>query len=327
MVKHTALIFLFIISLTSSCRKNTLGQDISANISPLQTVATNVIDTDDVSVGNCLLGISLPKIWAFDYVDGNFPCDTAGIMIKGFAAEADSVFYIMGGNPIAVAKYNGTRMIARRNLGLNLNGSYEALFLLRGDSLYFIDEQANVIYALHKGLQGALAAFSLPMEAEDSITVGEMGQDAFFLMTQKKSLQDDNPAKFTTWSFTYPNHIQKKVLGDGSCESLLPGYCKLRDVEVCFSYAGLIGDYRIFLNHTGYDVCFIAVADASGHILLRDSLRNLPPLGAVSGYEEHYGALASDNLNLVANDRVYLTGFNRETHKFSVLEYRIQERR
>ncbi len=274
-------------------------------------MATNVIDTDDVSVGNCLLGISLPKIWAFDYADGNFPCDTAGIMIKGFAAEADSVFYIMGGNPIVVAKYNGTEMIARRNLGLNLNGSYEALFLLRGDSLYFIDEQANVIYALHKGLQGALAPFSLPMEAEDSITVGEMGQDAYFLMTQKKSPKDYNPVKFTMWSFTYPNHIQKKVLGEGSCESLLPGYCKLRDVEVCFSYAGLIGDYRIFLNHT----------------LLRDSLRNLPPLGAVSGYEEHYGALASDNLNLVANDRVYLTGFNRETHKFSVLEYRIQEKR
>ena len=105
---------------------------------------------------------------------------------------------------------------------------------------------------------------------------------------------------------------------------MMSGYCKLKAEAEYHQYQGQIGEYRVFLNHYGYDECSVIVANADGVAIYHDLIKGLPPTATVSAYEEHYGALQSNNLNSIANDKLYLTGYNGDTYHFYILEFEIK---
>lgn len=320
-MKAITIVLLFILGLMISCKKDTSRQKPHIYMSSLQNQTDNAIHKDASSADTCHISITPSKIWTFDFKKNNFPCDTIGFTIKGFAVDADSVFYIMGGTPTTIAKYCGMTMLSRKNLELNLEESYNALFQVCGDSVYFIDEQDKVIYALNKELGNTTTAFSLPLESEDSIIFGRMEKNSYVLMTQKKNPKECSLNDCSIWCFEYPNVLKKQYKNENNLYSHLSGYCHLNDSANFLFYQGLIGENRIFLTPPEYDNCLIVAANAVGECIYKDSLKNLPPISAVSGYEEHYGALQSENLRTILNDNLYLTGFDSKTHKFYIIKY------
>lgn len=316
------IIFIVIVLLTASCNKK-VSQ--TATNEPLQqSHVVNPLTEEHLPKDTCIIGLTLHKTWSFVYKDESFPNDTVcDCVIKGLAIKSDSVFYIIGGNPAFIAKYNGTNLLDRKRIDIDFDKSYDALCQIYGDSVYFINEQNKVIYSLDKKLHSSARAHNLPMETEDSIVSGHMEGDSYILVTQKKNTDGTNSANYTTWHFSYPNHIKKKYPEESNLYIHISGYIPLREPNNNFFYHGIIDGYRLFLTPPEYDNCSIIVTDTSGDCIYKDAFKQLPPIAAVSGYEEHYGALQSENLRVISNNNLYMTGYNNDTHQFSILEYRI----
>ena len=282
---------------------------------------------DSSSVDTCSFGLTLRKTWTFDYTEESFPTIHTIIyentcILKGFAVDEDSIFYIMGGNPAVIAKYSGTAQIARKELGLDLKGSYSAFLQIHGDSLYFIDEQDQVIYSLDKDLR-SIAAFRIPLAPEDSIVHGMMEQDSYVLLTRIRDSDETLGGNYTTWRFEYPCKNGKSYANDKDWRTRLSAYIPLKESGRYFFYRGNIGDYRIFLDEPLYEEASIIVADASGENLFEDSFKDLPPLATISGEEEHYGSLLSEYLRVISNGKLYMTGYDGDLHQFYIQEYSI----
>lgn len=340
--------FVFVAVMTVSCKKDvarkTAEDAPSSQNKYVESVANEhlaadslVCDTvfhevdslraDSSSVDTCSFGLTLRKTWIFDYSEESFPTEHAvavlGMCIlKGFAVEADSIFYIMGGNPAVIAKYSGTSQIARKELGLNLQGSYGAFLQIRGDSLYFIDEQDQVIYSLDKNLR-SIEAFQIPLAPEDSIVYGKMEQDSYVLLTRIRDSDETLGGNYSTWRFEYPCKNGEKYVNDNDWRSHLSAYTPLNESGRYFIYQGNIGDYRIFLDPPLYEEASIIVADASGESLFEDSFKHLPPLATASGQEEHYGAMQSELLRVISNGKLYMTGYKWDPSLFYIQEYSI----
>ncbi|MBR4242555.1 MAG: hypothetical protein IKR98_01435 [Bacteroidaceae bacterium] len=262
------------------------------------------------------------KSWIFDYRDASFPCDTnGGCMIKGFTIEADSAFYILGGNPAAISLFYGSNLIARTELNLNLEASHEALLHIHGDKVYLINEQNKTIYSLDKNLRFSATAFSLPLESMDSIVSGHMEKDLIILTTIKKDSVGRDDKNYTTWIFSYPNIIKRRFAESRDLYAHMSGYCKINQDHKSFFYQGMIDNYRIFLTPPEYDNCSIIVANEGGDCIYTGSFDGLPPIAAASGAEEHYGWLQSENLRVIHNNNIYMTGYDENSHKFFILEY------
>ncbi|MCH5175310.1 MAG: hypothetical protein J1F40_05445 [Prevotellaceae bacterium] len=315
------ILFVSIFLLTTSLKK---GEEQTAANNLLYAQPIDSAIARNIDMDSCIIGLNIHKTWSFDYKDETFPNDTiCECVIKGLAIESDSVFYIIGGNPAFIAKYNGTTLLNRKRIDIDFDKSYNALCQIYDDSVYFISEQNKVIYSLDNKFNSSATAYNLPMEAEDSIVSGRMEHDSYILVTQKKNTHGTNSANFTTWHFCYPNHIKKKYTEETNLYAHIPGYVPLREPENNFFYHGIIDGYRLFLTPPEYDNCSIIVADASGDCIYKDTFKQLPPIAAVSGYEEHYGALQSENLRVVSKNSLYMTGYNNDTHQFYILEYRI----
>lgn len=315
------ILFVSVLLLTTSLKK---GEEQTATNNLLHVQPIDATTERNSDIDTCIIGLKIHKTWSFDYKDGTFPNDTTSeCVIKGLAIESDSVFYIIGGNPAYIAKYNGTTLLGRKRIDINFDESYDALCQIYDDSVYFISEQDKVIYSLDNQLHSSVTAYNLPMEAEDSIVSGHMEHDSYILVTQKKNTDGTNAANFTTWHFSYPNHIKKKYPEESNLYAHMSGYAPLRESENNFFYHGIIDGYRLFLTPPEYDNCSIIVADTLGDCIYKDTFKQLPPIAAVSGYEEHYGALQSENLRVISNNNLYMTGYNNDTHQFLILEYRI----
>ena len=318
--KLMAIILGSVVGLTVACKNGAAQQGALAEDSSTQTQTgqgSNAASGEQSATDSSLTGVVIDKAWTFDYKDGAFPCDTTGgCLVKGFAVDGDSVFYVMGGTQTAIAQYRGTHLLHRKELGIDLSGSYNALLHTHGDSVYFIDEQERVIYSIDKGLRGSATAFHLPFEVEDSIISGRMEENGYVLVTQRRYKEEQTT---TAWRLEYPNLVRKKVLGESDMYALLSGYCQLGEEADGYFYLGTVGEYRVFLTPPEYDNCSAIVANASGDCTYQGPINGLPPIAAVSGYEEHYGALQSENLRVISNDRLYLTGYDSNTHRFTIL--------
>lgn len=266
------------------------------------------------------------RTWEFDYKNEYFPWDsTDALVVKGIVVDSDDVFYILGGNPVSIAKYKGTSLLGKRDLHINLEGSYDAMMVASDDSIYFVDEQNKTVYSLDKELECSPIAYKLPMAPEDSIAFGMMEQNTFYILTHNRNAEEIwREENHTTWCFEYPNTLKNVYRGKNCIWEMMSGYCKLKAEAEYHQYQDQIGEYRVFLNHYGYDECSVIVANADGDAIYRDLIKGLPPTATVSAYEEHYGALQSNNLNSIANDKLYLTGYNGDTYHFYILEFEIK---
>lgn len=320
-ITKKAVLFVSVLLLTISCKKR---EEQSAANNLLYAQPVDSVTERSIYMDTCIIGLNIHKTWSFDYKDETFPNDTiCECVIKGLAIESDSTFYIIGGNPTFIAKYNGTTLLGRKCLDINFDESYNALCQIYDDSVYFISEQNKTIYSLDNKFHCSATAYSLPIEAEDSIVFGRMEHDSYILVTQKKHTHGTNSANFTTWHFSYPNHIKKKYPKESNLYARVSGYIPLREPENNFFYHGMMDGCRLFLTPPEYDNCSIIVADAFGDCIYKGTFKQLPPIAAVSGYEEHYGALQSENLRVVSKNNLYMTGYDNDTHQFFILEYRI----
>lgn len=320
-ITKKAVLFVSVLLLTISCKKR---EEQSAANNLLYAQPVDSVTERSIYMDTCIIGLNIHKTWSFDYKDETFPNDTiCECVIKGLAIESDSTFYIIGGNPTFIAKYNGTTLLSRKCLDINFDESYNALCQIYDDSVYFISEQNKTIYSLDNKFHCSATAYNLPIEAEDSIVFGRMEHDSYILVTQKKHTHGTNAANFTTWHFSYPNHIKKKYPKESNLYARVSGYIPLREPENNFFYHGMMDGCRLFLTPPEYDNCSIIVADASGDCIYKGTFKQLPPIAAVSGYEEHYGALQSENLRVVSKNNLYMTGYDNDTHQFFILEYRI----
>jgi len=313
------MMFVSLSGMMTSCKKNVSSNNVESISKPCPQ---QIIPKEQLRVDTDLVNAKLQKTWTFDYKHNNFPCDTlGGCIVKGFAVEADSTFYILGGTPVSIARYHGTELLSKKELDLDFSSSHEALLHVSGDSIYFVDEQAHILYSLDKELNSQAISYSLPLSPIDSIVYGRMEQDDFILVTQQNIADGMDSLRFTTWCFTYPNILQKQYLGESSLYTRIAGYYPLPDnMNDYFFYQGLINEYRIFLTPPEYDKCSLIITNESGKCICNDTL-HLPPIAAASGAEENYGWLQSDNLRAISNNKLYLTGYDVQNHHFLIVAY------
>lgn len=299
------------------CKQSATSGDNTPNMKAKAKTSDTEVESDSF-----LVSLASGRKWTFDYTSPSFPCDTASdCVIKGFAVDGDQTFYILSGNPICISRYDGTRMVNSMQLGHSLDDSYNALLHVTSDTIYYIDEQAKTLYVIDKESLQPTSAYALPIGEEDSVAYGKMSDDSYFLLTMKRNTECWRDENQSVWHFEYPNVVLKRYPGEYSLDSLFWDGVTLREPQEFFLYYGEMRGYRVFLNYPEYDNCSVILADSVGNCVYRDDIKGLPPIAAVSGYEEHIGALQSSNLRTIVGDKLYMTGYDFKKQEFYILEY------
>ncbi|MGM9621249.1 MAG: hypothetical protein ACI3X4_07350 [Bacteroidaceae bacterium] len=152
------------------------------------------------------------RVWSIPWMDKSrsFPCEMfeapeffRTCIIKGFAVDDRERFYIMGGEPNAsIACYEGERQVWKRLMPFSLKRSVYGLMQVKGDSIYFFDEERFRLRRMHRDGHGKINYTDLRMPPEDSVVWACIYADRFRLQ-----LIDKHDVKYYQGEFTVRTHI------------------------------------------------------------------------------------------------------------------------
>lgn len=144
------------------------------------------------------------RTWSMSFLDKSFPCELYSddcldreCVVKGFTVDDRERFYILGGDPtVSLACYEGERQVWRRELGIPLTHSLYALMKVRGDSLYFFDEQKFCMRRIHRDGHGKVACAKIDVLDNDSLAWGCVYADRFRVQVGRRQ-EMGNEGNFT----------------------------------------------------------------------------------------------------------------------------------
>ena len=144
------------------------------------------------------------RTWNMSFLDKSFPCELYSgdgldreCVVKGFTVDERERFYILGGDPtVSLACYEGERQVWRRELGIPLTHSLYALMKVRGDSLYFFDEQKFCMRRIHRDGHGKVACAKIDVLGNDSLAWGCVYADRFRVQVGRRQ-EMGNEGNFT----------------------------------------------------------------------------------------------------------------------------------
>ena len=144
------------------------------------------------------------RTWNMSFLDKSFPCELYSgdgldreCVVKGFTVDERERFYILGGDPtVSLACYEGERQVWRRGLGIPLTHSLYALMKVRGDSLYFFDEQKFCMRRIHRDGHGKVACAKIDVLGNDSLAWGCVYADRFRVQVGRRQ-EMGNEGNFT----------------------------------------------------------------------------------------------------------------------------------
>ena len=142
-------------------------------------------DMSDVSQIDTLWPI---KSWSI-YIGNRFPyakysdsCEQPECVIKGFTVDDRERFYVLGGeNMVSIACYDGEHQVWKRDTEISLEHSMFALMKVKGDSIYFLDEDRFRMWRMHRDGHGKTSYVDIRISPEDSLAWGYVYDDRFRL--------------------------------------------------------------------------------------------------------------------------------------------------
>ena len=106
-----------------------------------------------------------------DSVTSRYFPKTHVMFLSGFDTDGHGTFWFVGGNPMYVTCYKGSKMLFRRQLSDTFS-NFSAT-RLRGDSLYTVHTNRHSLLAIHKSGKGPIREIFLPYDFADDGTAHE----------------------------------------------------------------------------------------------------------------------------------------------------------
>lgn len=235
-------------------------------------------------------------------------------VVKGFTVDEKEHFYIMGGFPtVSIACYEGERQVWKRDVGISLAHSLYALMKVKGDSLYFFDEERFCLMRIHKDGHGKIASDRIDISANDSLAWGCVYADRFRLQVGRKQSMG-NEGSFTARLLTLD------VFFDGATKRIDEREMEFsQDLRMRMYGGGKDGDVL-----QGFDLeCLpFYVRNASLDTLGEVRLYGGPPVTAVtSACEQIWGHVMPATIFARVGDWLYVPGTSEVGKKFVVRKY------
>ena len=112
-----------------------------------------------------------PLCGVADSVTSRYDAKHHLMFLSGFDTDGHGTFWFVGGNPMYVTCYKGSKMLFRRQLSDTFS-NFSAT-RLRGDSLYTVHTNRHSLLAVHKSGKGPIREIFLPYDFADGGTAHE----------------------------------------------------------------------------------------------------------------------------------------------------------
>ena len=112
-----------------------------------------------------------PLYGVADSVTSRYNAQTHVMFLSGFDTDGHGTFWFVGGNPMYVTCYKGSKMLFRRQLSDTFS-NFSAT-RLRGDSLYTVHTNRHSLLAIHKSGKGPIREIFLPYDFANDGTARE----------------------------------------------------------------------------------------------------------------------------------------------------------
>lgn len=284
---------------------------------PPADVRLNVTKTDSL----------LPaQAWEFDLKGSGFPSQSDECVVKGFDTDGKGRFYFMGGDrgsEATLACYKDGKQEWARKTGTVLDDSYDAIFQLWGDSIYFVNEKQKTLFSAHKDGKGAMGKKHLNVASKDTIIEGRfIGGTTLSALTQDDKGFGHNAAYY----FTLGGKLTEKCEPLSREDSLyLYRELKQTDLYLVLYYYTTLNDKMIYITPPEYDNGSVVVYDRSVGTTTEYVMKRLPDLALISGEDWYIGTILSRNLRKIYGKDLYVPGFNTERTVLTVLRYDLSE--
>lgn len=201
----------------------------------------------------------------------------------------------------------------KRDVGISLAHSLYALMKVKGDSLYFFDEERFCLMRIHKDGHGKIASDRIDISANDSLAWGCVYADRFRLQVGRKQSMG-NEGSFTARLLTLD------VFFDGATKRIDEREMEFsQDLRMRMYGGGKDGDVL-----QGFDLeCLpFYVRNASLDTLGEVRLYGGPPVTAVtSACEQIWGHVMPATIFARVGDWLYVPGTSEVGKKFVVRKY------
>ena len=262
------------------------------------------------------------RTWSMSFLDKSFPCELYSgdgldreCVVKGFTVDERERFYILGGDPtVSLACYEGDRQVWRRELGIPLTHSLYALMKVRGDSLYFFDEQKFCMRRIHRDGHGKVACAKIDVLGNDSLAWGCVYADRFRVQVGRRQ-EMGNEGFFTA------RLLMLDVYFDGTVK-------KIEERKVNFGgysersrmYGG--GKGGDALRGSDYDYYPIYVRSASGDTIREVRFYGAPCITAVTSMcEQIWGVVMPATIFARVGNWLYMPGTLNVGFRFVIRKY------
>lgn len=274
--------------------------------------------------------------WIFpNYADGIFPCDSSQwpeCIIKGFDTDGMERFYILGGYPAYLACYKGVQLEWERNLAISMKHSTSALFKLTGDSIYFVNDDTNTIYRIHKSGRGKLEHSPLCLEINDVFRSGRFRDNCYYIEARPQ-LPDSIPLYDDSHNIAYICHYPNKRIEVITANSIVrqlkrdatPRFPFLEEYSPKIShfylnYFAQINGNIIYTGNMNYSMGDIVVVNTDSRKIIKYPIAGLPWLAPITGIDR-YGECETVSTNIVVNNKMYCPGYDNNRMTFTIVEY------
>lgn len=249
--------------------------------------------------------------WAFSISDGTFPSDTNWFaVLKGIEADGKGRFWFLGDSPARIAYFEGPELKWSRNTGVNLDESYNSLFKIIGDSIWFVDEKGKLIYRMSKGGKGSVDSFK--WDNGEYFREGYFDGSQLYVQTvdtieRSENFRDD----FRYYRINLPDKVET-ITADEFWNRL--GYLPDRWAHPPFGLfyygKGMTSGTKVYANISEAvlleEPFSIGLMFANGQFVKDVVLKERDWYYCVTGYD--MGEMLSQNSNIMRNGKLYTGG-------------------
>ena len=189
-----------------------------------------------------------------DSVTSRYFPKTGLLFLSGFDTDGHGTFWFVGGNPMYVTCYKGSKMLFRRQLSDTFS-NFSAT-RLRGDSLYTVHTNRHSLLAIHKSGKGPIREIFLPYDFADDGTAHEdeilLARGVVGRYPDDNSDDEAEPNCNTLIKvFDYGGKLKREYVTNNSYDKELYPMLQIKDERLSsFNYAGKWHGLYVIYNNT-----------------------------------------------------------------------------
>ena len=262
------------------------------------------------------------RVWSMPWREQSFPCEIfeaeeqpLTCIIKGFTVDERERFYVMGGVPnVSIACYEGERQVWRRQMNYPLEHSIYGLMKVKGDSIYFLDEERFRLRRMHRDGHGKVGYADLQLSPDDSLIWACVYEDRFRLQVVNRHNVKCNWDKIVARTRVVDVYFGRRLQ-------------QYEEHEVSFNHDSR---HRMYGGEKGGDVVMGFDFDYTPYLVrteMGDTIREVRSYGAwglsalTSISEMIWGTVMPASINARQGNYLYVPSFTYDSNKFIVLKY------